>query len=303
MKNIYWYAPEKVFSSFKNEMDNPSFRLRCYHLHKNLLANGFNSRIVSRIEDIKNPDIVTLMSFGQEEFELAKWVRSKKGHVLHDFCENITGIPILEETKKICSLIVCASSYLGDEQRKYYGDRVVVVKDPFEDFPIKHRVHSSNKLKVGWSGMGGNAYWVEELLKPLVESLDMDYVEISNREESTVKWDIESWYYHLASCDVSLCPQPHWQAMGKSNVKVTTSMSLGVPVVASPIPSYKEIVEHGKSGFICEDLEDWEKSLYKLKSTDFRKYIVKDYDTLLVPYKSENIFQDWLYYVSSLFRR
>lgn len=297
MKNIYWYAPDKVFTSFRDRLDNPSFRLRCWHLHEKLLREGYRSQVVSDIEDIKDPYIVTLMSFGEEEYELAKWVRGLGGHVLHDFCENIRGIPILEETKRLCSLIVCCSSQLVREQRESYGDKAVLVKDPYEDFPIKHNIdHNPKRLRVGWSGMSGNAPWAE-LLKPVVEEQGMEYIEISNRPESTHQWDINSWFYHLASCDVCVCPQAHWEAMGKSNVKVTTAMALGIPVLASPIPSYEEILTSGSNGFICHEIGDWGANLAKLRDIEIRKEMVSHYGEALEPYSSDRVYQDWLWFV------
>ena len=298
MKNIYWYAPDEVFTAFKDRLDNPSFRLRCWHIHQRLLKDGYNSKVVSNIKDIRNPDIVTLMSFGEEEYDLANWVKFKRGgHVLHDFCEDIVGIPILEATKKLCSLIVCCSTHLAKEQSSQYGFKAVVVRDPYEVFPVKHNIESDPKiLKVGWSGMSDNALF-DEILKPVVANLGMEYVEISNRPESNHLWERDSWYHHLASCDICLCPQPHWRAMGKSNVKVTTAMSLGLPVLASPIPSYQEIIVDNVNGYICPNIEDWEVNLRKLQNKNKRKDIVKEYEKSLLPYSSENIYLDWLVHV------
>jgi len=292
--NIFWYCPPKIFEAFEKMEDNPSFRLRCLNTHKHLLKNGHSSKIVSSVYEIKDPDIVVLMSFGEEELELAKWTKQRGSFLIHDYSENIWGIPVLEETKKLCDKIVCCSTVLANLEKVEYLNKVCVVKDPIEDSAVIHNPRFSNdRLKVAWMGMGGNAAWVRDLLKPIVESQDMEYVEISNREESTILWNKNTWQYDLASCDIVLCPQAHWEFPAKSNVKVTTAIGLGLPIICSPIKSYEEIIENNFNGFICNSLEDWGTSLNRLKSKELRELFVKRSREIIPYYSEEFIYREW----------
>jgi len=292
---IFWYCPPNVIKDFKNPTDNPSFRLRCWYNHLNLIKDGYSSFIVDTIEKINNPDILILMSFGEEELNITKWMKDNKKLVIHDYTENIRGLPILEKTKELCDYIVCSSTELGKEEAKIYPSKIVIIKDPVEDFPIKHNTEADpEKLSVVWSGMGGNAPWIQQILKPVIESLNMNYVEISNRPEATIQWDIKTWYFYMAECDICICPQIHWLFPTKSNVKVTTAMSLGLPVLASPITSYLEIIKNGKNGYICHNFEDWMIYLDSLKSKQIRQSISKKSEKSLIPYKISNIYKQWL---------
>ena len=38
-------------------------------------------------------------------------------------------------------------------------------------------------------------------------------------------------------------------------------MSLGVPAIASPVPSYSEVLKEDKGGILCHTIEEWEKAL------------------------------------------
>lgn len=291
---VYWYAPDKNFTVFKNPVDNPSFRLRCCYNHIKLVENGYFSKIVNSTKDIIDPDIVILTSFGEEELELAKYVKSKGGYVIQDYSENIRGIPILEETKRICDYFACCSTSLAAIEALTYGSKAVVIKDPYENFPvIKNPEYSNKKLKVVWSGMGGNAPLVENLLKPIILNLDMEYVEISNRPHSTFQWDINTWYYQMASCDICICPQNHWSYPCKSNVKVTTAMALGLPILASPLQSYLEIIKNGENGFICHSLEDWRDYLIQLKDKELRQSLVNTAFKAVQEYSIDNIYLKW----------
>lgn len=291
---IYWFCPDKIFSAFKKPTDNPSFRLRCFYTHQKLIEGGHFSKIVSSTKDIVDPDVVIFMSFGEEELELAKFVKSKGKYLVHDYSENIRGIPVLEETKKLCDYLACCSTALAGIEAQTYGPKAIVIKDPYDDFPvIKNMNHKNNKLKVVWSGMSGNAPLVENLLKPIVLDLGMEFVEISNRPNSTILWDRQTWYLEMAKCDICICPQDQWSFPCKSNVKVTTSMALGVPVIASPLLSYQETIKNGENGFIAHSLEDWRDYMIQLKSKELREYIsYKAFETIS-EYSIDNIYKKW----------
>jgi len=292
--NIYWYCPPEVNRDFSNPLDNPSFRLRCYNIHKRLERDGYSSKIVDDYNLINDPDVVVLMSFGMTEYSIAKTVTSWGASVFHDYAENFRGDPVLEATKSLCKYLVCCSTWLRDEEAKVYPDKAVVVKDMFEESPVVHNFsYKREKLKVVWSGMGGNASFVSNFLKPIIEKNGMEYVEISNRPEATISWD-KNWFYHMASCDIAICPQMHWHFPAKSNVKVTTAMSLGLPVIASPIKSYLEIIDNGSNGFIAESLEDWGIYLNKLKEYNLRYNFSQRANLKLSKYRAEHIYQQWL---------
>lgn len=241
------------------------------------------------------------MTFGEQELALARRVKAAGGHLVHDYSENIRGIPVLEETKALCDKFACCSTVLRFLESQKYGDKAQLIRDPYEETPVLHNpFFKREKLKVVWCGMGGNARPLDNFLRPIIAANDMEYVEISNRPQATVPWDKDTWQQHMAACDISLCPQDHWNFPAKSNVKVTTSMALGLPVLASPIESYKEIIESGVSGYICHTLEDWDKSLKELKSQDKRISLVKEAYKKLGSYSPEAIYKEWLKIFKSL---
>ena len=42
-------------------------------------------------------------------------------------------------------------------------------------------------------------------------------------------------------------------------------MAFGIPVIASPVPSYLEIIRHGENGFIARTAREWSKFLMFLR--------------------------------------
>jgi glycosyltransferase involved in cell wall biosynthesis len=82
-------------------------------------------------------------------------------------------------------------------------------------------------------------------------SLLSTYADIRERSRfvGEVSWDLVPWY--LAASDAFVYPSP-WE--GSPNA-VMEAMAAGLPVVVSDIPAHREIVEHGKTGFIARDPE------------------------------------------------
>lgn len=73
------------------------------------------------------------------------------------------------------------------------------------------------------------------------------------------EWESETVGALLRSCDIGVSPMPSINPFyrAKAFSKPLVFMSLGIPVVASDIPSYRELINHGVSGFIAKRDEDW----------------------------------------------
>ena len=78
-------------------------------------------------------------------------------------------------------------------------------------------------------------------------------------------------------------------ANGKCGFKALQYMSLGVPAIVSPVGVNTEIVDHNVNGYICDSIDDWEKTLRsilsdkeKIKeiSKNSRKKIIDNYSVL-----------------------
>jgi hypothetical protein len=175
--NITWYCPESNFTSYPNKIEEANFRIRVWYNHLYFLKEGHQSVIAHKKEDVRLSDILVLTSFGEDCFDLAKMFKGNGRKVVHDYSENIRGIPILEATKRLCDKIICCSTWLRDEEAKVYGSKSVSVDGPYEPSPVRHDPeYENNPLKVVWCGNGGNAGIVRSLLKPIIESLGMEYV-------------------------------------------------------------------------------------------------------------------------------
>ena len=98
-----------------------------------------------------------------------------------------------------------------------------------------------------------------------------------------VKWDPVGVYNALQQADIGIIPietnsehtalgQPEsWKT--KSENRLTMKMCVGLPVIATPIPSYERVIEQGKNGFLARTREDWMAYFEALRDPSLRQAV------------------------------
>jgi len=91
----------------------------------------------------------------------------------------------------------------------------------------------------------------------------------------TIPWDPEGVYDRIRRADVGIipidtsqdsrtgAPAPDWKV--KSENRLTLLMSAGLPVIATPIPSYESIIDDGVNGFFARSRSDWSRRFEMLR--------------------------------------
>lgn len=119
--------------------------------------------------------------------------------------------------------------------------------------------------------MGGNLKNID-FLRPILEELGYDLITISDIPEATHKWSVETQFQDLMKADVVLCVTNPAQPC-KSSLRAVNAMALGKPVIASNIQAYREAIQHGINGFLCDNLEEYKTALELCQEKDYRKVI------------------------------
>ena len=70
----------------------------------------------------------------------------------------------------------------------------------------------------------------------------------------------------LPRCDIMISPKRLCNAyeMGHTENKIAFGMAAGLPVIASPQPSYVEAITHGGAGVIADTPDEWADALERL---------------------------------------
>lgn len=123
----------------------------------------------------------------------------------------------------------------------------------------------AESLKVFWFGYGGNSVLAEEL-RPIIEGLGMTLTTIHEHDNADIQWNRTTWLGHLQNAVLIIVPA-NWKVQpAKSNNRLTQSLSLGKPVICSPLPAYLKVAKKHPDAFIVADTqEEWKAALTKLR--------------------------------------
>ena len=296
--DVVWLMPEV-------SMHNAATRIRRLNVHNKLKEMGIKSRVIADYRqnhkyEVRNmlgeANVVVFTQFGEYDLELMKHLKSSGIKVIRDICEAVYGYPYEAECFDEADAISVCSTKLEELTKDQGHYKTYVIKDPIEPVEPENPVLYEDRCerpKAVFMGHGGNSFLVSDVLKPVIEKAGYDLVLITEWDDADVKWDINTWPDEMSKCDVALCPQRVDIQPAKSNVKVTTAMALGLPVIGSPLPSYLEIIEHGKNGYICSSNDEWYEALVALKDPVKRKEIGEAGKASVKSYTVASIARNW----------
>jgi len=286
-------------------LGDPASRIRRFNVHNKLKEAHIKSILIDQykgknIYEIRNmvgeANVVVFTTFGYEEVELMKYFKNMGKKIVFDFCEALFGYPQQKECFSLCDMIVCCSNMLAEMTVNSGYGPVCVIKDAIEDIKIKPEAIYTDryaKPKALYMGMGGNSFLVTEYLKDAIDRAGYEPVIVTEWDNATKKWDLYTWPQIMCECDVVLCPQRVDVQPAKSNVKATSAMDLGLPVIASPIRAYTELIKDNENGFICDKQEEWYEALMKLKDSKVRERIGMAGKNSVSDYRLERIATEW----------
>jgi glycosyltransferase involved in cell wall biosynthesis len=104
-----------------------------------------------------------------------------------------------------------------------------------------------------------------------------------SRRIHRVSWHPDGVYELLQAADVGIIPVddsaplhpgypvPAWQL--KSENRLTLKMCMGLPVIASPVPSYIPVIEQGVNAYIAATRTQWHEYLGALRDPGLRQQV------------------------------
>ncbi len=198
-----------------------------------------------------------------------KWLQSCI-HVVHDgiekpaICKSEWGTMKADTINPLRAVLVTSSAL----------DRLPVIGSP----PAWLNVRIVGRYSRGFDRWRAVRWkWVAQ---PAGERLD--YLRfLTDSRIKCVPWDPEGVYRELTQADIGVIPietpadDPGGDAShswkNKSENRLTLKMSIGLPVIATPIPSYEAVIEHGVNGFLARSARDWATCLSALRDPARRR--------------------------------
>ena len=208
-------------------------------------------------------------------------------NIIFDFDDALFVFPDVEPTLikilKGCKHIVAGNEYLKNYALNY-NKNVTVVPTPIDcqrHRPITDRQKAQDSVIIGWIGMSNNLLYLEKL-KEVFDRINerkngavkleviCDKPFLSTRLETiNQKWELDSELEVLRTIDIGIMPltDDAW-ARGKCAYKALLFMSLGIPVVASPVGMNTEVIQDGINGFLAQTDDEWLKKLFLLSDDE-----------------------------------
>lgn len=195
-----------------------------------------------------------------------------------------------------CDAVVASSRPLANwhEER---GVPAAHVPDPAELW-LDPRPPRRGRVRLCWVAHRKNLATLEPLRALLAEPALADYelVTVSNDDRADVLWSEEAVRRVLAESDVGVVPVREGPAalMASAN-RVTSLMAAALPVVADRLPAYEDVVEHGRTGFLCDSADDWRRALVELLDPGRRLEVAAEAREAVDPaFRPETTGEAWL---------
>jgi len=287
-------------------------------------------KIKCRVDDGSNlnTDIAVLIRWQDESaFGLVKRLRERNVKTVLDLCVNYfdeTGIfpggygvssIQVEEVKKIASFvdsIICGSEYIKKKAELFNSNTIYLPESidlRYFKFVKKKADFIRKTPHAIWSGQPSKARELIDIYPKLAER-KIPLTIISNEKPDIpgsynyIPWSYYKFPKNIVKGDFCISPRriDNTYDMGHSHFKIGVFMAQGVPALAAPLPSYKEVIGKTGGGRICKSGLEWEKALDEVM--DNRKILwewskaaydgMKEYSTESVAKKYVKYFQELL---------
>jgi Glycosyl transferases group 1 len=173
-------------------------------------------------------------------------------------------------------MVTVSTPYLAEEFSQY-NPNIYVLPNYIHERVLNTPRRQRDKLTIGWAGGGSHTMDLCAIQDPLRRVLDAhpevdmhfvgtDYSPLFHRECLWSGWEGDVWdYYPRLDFDIGICPLADVKFnYSKSHLKALDYGALGIPVIATDQPAYRDYVQDGKTGYLCRTHDDWEKRLTEL---------------------------------------
>jgi glycosyltransferase involved in cell wall biosynthesis len=168
--------------------------------------------------------------------------------------------------------VTVGNQFLKDEVIKVDREKKVYVIPTCIDtslYPQKKRISNHSEIILGWIGTKGNLKYLKKL-EPVFETMGHRFPQVKLKIVSNdfydsphlpvIKkhWKLEDENEDLITFDIGLMPlnDDLW-SRGKCGLKIIQYLSIGVPVVCTPVGINSDIVKDGENGFWATGQQEW----------------------------------------------
>lgn len=183
--------------------------------------------------------------------------------------------------------IIAGNQYLRS-QALPYNKNVSIIPTAIDTnrYTVKDYGRRKEKITLGWIGSKSSIPFLRELtpafdrLASWHKSLELkiicnEFFDCNTMPVIKKMWSLEDENTDLQDIDIGLAPLPnHEWTRGKCATKLLQYLSVGIPVVCSPVGVHNEIIREGINGVFAASREEWAEKITLLAGDDaLRRHI------------------------------
>lgn len=183
--------------------------------------------------------------------------------------------------------VIAGNQYLKS-QALPYNKNITIIPTTIDTsrYTIKDYRRSKGRVTIGWIGSKSSLPFLKELtsvfdhLASQYKSVELkiicnDFFDCNKMPVIKKMWALEDENSDLQDIDIGLAPLPdHEWTKGKCATKLLQYLSVGIPVVCSPVGVHNEIIKEGVNGFFAASLQKWtEKIAILICDKGLREYM------------------------------
>ena len=214
------------------------------------------------------------------DFDDAIWVKESA------YNKKFLAAKFLGKVAKICKwshTVTVGNEYLKGFAVKY-NKNIILLPTVVNTETVHGKIQEQTSVNpaVGWTGSFSTLIYLDMLvpvLQRLQEKNNFTFYVIADKDPQLplknyqfIKWNKETETEDLLRFHIGLMPLTDDEiTRGKCGFKAIQYMALGMPALVSPVGVNIDIVDHGINGFVCKELDDWEKYIMQLlENADMR---------------------------------
>ncbi len=255
-----------------------SIRMRCYDVILYLEKKGIGAELY---KPFKKYDVVIFTKTSTDKsVRLAKKLKEQGVKVYFEsFCEYLTDDNkithekenILEITKVSDAIGACSG--VQQEMFSHYHNNVLLIPESVHDDFFAEKKKHENKEQItlvycGYSDKAKDTLQIQNVIKRLMKEFDCKMLFVCEKDPQITEFPYEYIQYdqriiakQLLQGDIMLAPRPMEGIEKRSHsfTKASYPLAVGLPTVASPLPSY-----YDTPVILCYNEEEWYEKVKEL---------------------------------------
>jgi hypothetical protein len=279
----------------------PSSRLRSLAVARQLAQDGISHNVFPPFELNEAPAALFVeKKCGPQTLEIVRALRSHGTRIVYDLCDPIWLQDDVNRQREwdVKAMVGLANRVTvptiqmkQDLEDKFPDAEAIVIPDVLEfaedELGLALKAGENECFRIGWTGTSLNMEHIPPVagvITAVSKKADTIFRLVTQAHQGLITavpfvkteyfpWSLETYKGHLSACDCMIIPMAIRETTRtKSSNRLQLCLGLGLPVIASPLPSYVDLMqEHPGLVSFAETPGEWEAAMVDMLDRQYRQ--------------------------------